>query len=52
MATVDKLLRDIKAEVRYTRSMIGRDSLDPRVMAAMGEVPRHEFVPEQERVYA
>ena len=45
MARVDKLLRDIEAEVRYTRSMIGRDALDPRVMAAMAEVPRHEFVP-------
>lgn len=52
MASVDKLLRDIEAEVRYTRTMIGRDALDPRVMAAMAEVPRHEFVPEHQRLYA
>jgi len=47
-----KMLEDIEAEVRYTRSMIGRDAFAPRVMAAMAEVPRHEFVPGQEQVYA
>jgi protein-L-isoaspartate(D-aspartate) O-methyltransferase len=47
-----KLLQDIENEVRYTRSMIGRDALDPRVMAAMAEVPRHEFVPDHEQIYA
>jgi len=47
-----KMLEDIEAEVRYTRSMIGRDTLDPRVMAAMGSVPRHEFVPGNEQLYA
>lgn len=49
-----KMLADIEAEIRYTRSMIGRDSLDARVMAAMAEVPRHEFVPghEQRCAYA
>ena len=49
-----KMIADIEAEVRYTRSMVGRDALDDRVMAAMAEVPRHEFVPghEQLRAYA
>ncbi len=47
-----KMLRDIEAEIRYTRPMIGRDAFAPRVMAAMGEVPRHEFVPGHEHVYA
>jgi protein-L-isoaspartate(D-aspartate) O-methyltransferase len=48
----DKMLRDIEDEVRYTRELVGRDALDPRVMAAMAEVPRHEFVPGHEQRYA
>ncbi len=48
----DKMLRDIENEVRYTRELIGRDALDPRVMAAMAKVPRHEFVPGHEQRYA
>jgi protein-L-isoaspartate(D-aspartate) O-methyltransferase len=47
-----KMLEDIEAEVRFTRSLIGRDAFAPRVMAAMAEVPRHEFVPGQEQLYA
>ena len=39
------MLDDIDAEVRYTRSLIGKDSLDARVMEAMREVPRDAFVP-------
>jgi protein-L-isoaspartate(D-aspartate) O-methyltransferase len=46
------MLRDIEAEIRYTRTMIGRDAFAPRVMAAMAEVPRHEFVPGHEQLYA
>jgi protein-L-isoaspartate(D-aspartate) O-methyltransferase len=40
------MLADIRTEVRYTRSMIGRDALDERVMHAMASVQRDEFVPE------
>jgi protein-L-isoaspartate(D-aspartate) O-methyltransferase len=40
-----RMLDDIEAEVRYTRRMIGKDALDARVMRAMAEVPRNEFVP-------
>ena len=47
-----KMLQDIEAEVRYTRSMIGRDAFDTRIMAAMAEVPRHEFVSGHEQRYA
>jgi protein-L-isoaspartate(D-aspartate) O-methyltransferase len=47
-----RMLQDIEAEVLYTRSMIGRDALDPRVMAAMAEVPRHAFVPDHEQLCA
>ncbi|MFP8881862.1 MAG: protein-L-isoaspartate(D-aspartate) O-methyltransferase [Myxococcota bacterium] len=32
--------------------LVGRDIRDPRVLAAMREVPRHEFVPESERARA
>lgn len=40
-----RMIDDIEREVAFTRNMIGRDHLDPRVMAAMQEVPREEFVP-------
>ena len=40
-----RMLADIESEVAYTRRMIGRDHLDPRVMDAMRQVPREEFVP-------
>ena len=52
MKGIERMLRDIEDEVRYTRSLIGRDALDPRVMAAMAEVPREEFVPGFEQAYA
>ena len=39
------MLDDIEREVRYTRKMIGKNALDPEVMAAMEKVPRNEFVP-------
>ncbi len=40
-----RMLRDIEDEVALTRSLTGRDRLDPRVMAALAEVPRESFVP-------
>lgn len=40
-----EMLEDINAEVRYTRSLIGKDALDPRVMEAVRKVPRDAFVP-------
>jgi protein-L-isoaspartate(D-aspartate) O-methyltransferase len=43
------MLRDIDAEIHYTRTLIGRDAFAPRVMAAMAEVQRHLFVPEGDR---
>jgi len=44
---IAEMLRDIRQEVRLTRSWIGKDHLDERVLAAMAKVPRHEFVPEE-----
>jgi protein-L-isoaspartate(D-aspartate) O-methyltransferase len=46
------MMADIESEVRITRDYIHKDMLDLRVMAAMREVPRHEFVPEQLRFSA
>ncbi len=36
----------IEASVLRTADYIDKEALDPRVMEAMGTVPRHEFVPE------
>ncbi len=47
-----EMLEDINAEVRYTHSLIGKDTLDPRVMEAMRKVPRDEFVPPDMRAAA
>ena len=47
--TAATLLREIEAEVKYTRELTGKDALDARVLRAMAAVPRHEFVPEESR---
>lgn len=41
------LIEEIRQEVRDTRRFTGRQSLDDRVLAALGKVPRHAFVPAQ-----
>jgi protein-L-isoaspartate(D-aspartate) O-methyltransferase len=38
------MLAEIEGEVAYTRSLIGKSKLAPRVMAAMGKVSREAFV--------
>lgn len=43
--TQQDMLDDIDAEVRYTRSMIGKEALDARVMEAVRKIPRDAFVP-------
>ena len=40
------MIADIESEVKYTRSYIGKNKLDDRVMDAMAKVPRDQFVPE------
>jgi protein-L-isoaspartate(D-aspartate) O-methyltransferase len=42
----------IRAEVRATRHELGRETLDARVLDALGRVPRHEFVPRAQRAHA
>ncbi|MDX1698853.1 MAG: protein-L-isoaspartate(D-aspartate) O-methyltransferase [Thiohalobacterales bacterium] len=39
-----RMIADIEREVEYTRHLIGKRALDPRVMKAMEEVPREKFV--------
>lgn len=51
-AARQELVREIEAQVRDTRADLGKDVLDPRVIAAIGKVPRHEFVPEELRLLA
>ncbi len=40
-----RMLEVIEEEVAYTSHAIGKAKLDPRVMDALRQVPRHEFVP-------
>ncbi|UCE89131.1 MAG: protein-L-isoaspartate(D-aspartate) O-methyltransferase [Pseudomonadota bacterium] len=46
MSNIERMIRDIESEVAFTRKWIGKDAFDPRVMDAMRDVPRHEFVPD------
>lgn len=50
----DFLLDEIRQEVWETRHHTGRPALEPRVIEALRQVPRHEFVPDelQYRAYA
>ncbi len=41
------MVKEIEADVRDTSMYINRKELDPRVMRAMQDVPRHEFVPDR-----
>jgi protein-L-isoaspartate(D-aspartate) O-methyltransferase len=43
---MQRLLREIEADVSDTAYLTGRASLDARVLKAFGQVPRHAFVPE------
>ena len=46
------LLGQIEDEVRETAHWLGKDRLAPEVMAAIGRVPRHAFVPRMEEANA
>ena len=47
-----RLMEEIKDDVRLTSRHLGKQELDERVLEALGTVPRHAFVPPQERPYA
>lgn len=43
------MIQEIEADVHLTSVYINKKELDPKVMDAMRKVPRHEFIPRQER---
>jgi protein-L-isoaspartate(D-aspartate) O-methyltransferase len=45
----DEMVREIRVHVADTLYLFGDDGLDPAVLEAMRTVPRHLFVPEDER---
>ena len=47
-----QMLNEIRDMVRETSGYIGKKALNERVIQAMGKVPRHEFVPDNMRLYA
>lgn len=49
---IDNMLRTIEAETEFTKDLTGRSVLDPRVMEAMKDVPRGEFVPREMKAKA
>lgn len=46
------MIAEIEAEALLTASYTGRSAFSARVMAAVGRVPRHEFVPVELQPYA
>lgn len=52
MNDLQHMLSDIEMEVNLTRHLIGKDALDDRVMAAIKQVPRDEFLPADFRFLA
>lgn len=46
------LLAEVEADVRMTADALGFSSLDPAVADALGQVPRHDFVPAPQRKQA
>lgn len=49
---IKRMIADIEREVEFTRSFIGKNALDPKVMEAMRKVQREEFVTSDLRMYA
>jgi len=47
-----RLVDIITSEVMMTRDFLNEESLDERVLDALRKVPRHEFVPEDQRPHA
>lgn len=47
-----ELVRIIEQDVRETSVYLDSETLDPRVMKVIAEVPRHQFVPDSQRRYA
>ncbi|MCB1858974.1 MAG: protein-L-isoaspartate(D-aspartate) O-methyltransferase [Gammaproteobacteria bacterium] len=52
VADADELINEVAREVSYTSRLTGRAALSERVMTALRDVPRHEFVPQEAIPYA
>lgn len=52
MDDMARMIKRIEEEVELTRRWISKERLDARVMQAMVEVPRHEFIPTAYRATA
>ena len=52
LAKRQDLIKEIAADVRATSLYLDREKLDPRVIQALGTVPRHEFVPQPLQAHA
>ena len=52
VAARQEMVRIVELQIATMGAEIGIDQLDPRVLDAMREVPRHAFVPEPLRAYA
>jgi protein-L-isoaspartate(D-aspartate) O-methyltransferase len=52
MNGLQRMLNDIEAEVNLTRHLIGKNTLNERVMEAIKQVPRHKFLPAHFRFLA
>ena len=52
VAARQQLVKTIEDDVKQTSQELNKAALYPRVMNAMRQVPRHEFVPESERAFA
>ncbi len=48
----DIMVREIALSTSQTSEQTGRDAIDKRVMRAIGQLPRHEFVPLELKAYA
>jgi protein-L-isoaspartate(D-aspartate) O-methyltransferase len=49
---VERMLATIDLHAKSCRPALGRDHIDPRVLAAMRRVPRALFVPDENRAFA
>lgn len=47
-----QMIEIIAAHARFAREALGKDTIDPAVLRAMAEVPRHAFVPAELRAFA
>ena len=48
----EQMVQVIAIYAHYSSEKLGKDAFDERVMEAMSEIPRHEFVPLELRAYA